>query len=1615
MNRFSKMICTGSVFLAGVVTSATVALAAPVLTNGDFEQNPPSSYGNNVGWNIAPWTLVGGDQANVVQVDGPGGQTSYGSNGPASDATGGTGPQHYLDIVGDNELYQEFEPQCSGLVVFGASFSARNNSSGTASVGIYDATGSNVVAGPASVTLPAGTSETDPWVPVTGTATLTSGTIYRLQLNVSNYTNVDNAFVEFESFCPAHNDDDVETPDENAEETTDLEPSICVPFEVEVSCDPNSNLPQITLSNALSGEFAPDDVQLTSSTSGVTFSRTGPMSVSVQGASAGQTLTLMSSSVQHGGGSSADLDACCMGEMEVTIPQGLECAPPELHVEKVCTGPESASGAVLPPEQCEITVTYSGPPPTSDNPITLSEDLSGGTWTNTSGGPNMSDPWNCNDYASNGTDPLACSISQEDAPDADWSDWTSTILVDVTADQSGFENCVTVDAGNGISEEACWNDKKPAIEIEKTCEHVENGLFNPIEFTCAITVTTDGTPFEGDLSIDDSLIWGTNFPFADSPPETSSSDPWACEVYSTPTNPRTGCTISGDDFPHSTGSSTVNIDFSFHDSYPEENCASVALVGISVTEPVCTPMEINDENDDETEPDPIPVPEYDLAKTCESDPAGISCEIVLTTNGVPFTGDITVSDIANLGSTAVATITGPAGASCTDSSLSCTISHTTLAGLTPPNTATFNVSFPGQEMPEGFMNCAVGDHATMPEARDCVLENGEFDTPDDPPEVSASCESDFVFVVDTSASVGGNVNSVKSAVRSMAQSLRGDSNKAAMITFGSTATVVNPLSTAAMNTLATSWPSYSPAGGTNWEDALSQAAGIVTANSVVIFITDGRPTAHLDPNGAPVAVANGPSGWLTATNEAIPQVNAIYAAGAPIIGIGISGNANGFVSTYRDALLGTTSLTSSFGALSQTMTELSREICGDVKLQKSMSPGSINFANEPSSTKRATVTLRASNFTNAPASNIQVVDQVPTELSALGNIVASHGSATITGQTVTWTIPTLANGITATLSFQGDLTAPAEGTTNWQCKTNYAQVTEFTGTMQSTVDNMDRINGPAREDDESEYRFCVKNDDTPTGTGGACVPKLRVDKVLDVSQQEVCIAGEPCHFKIMVRSTCPADAFDMPVEFGDVVTGPDGNTPLSTTIVSMSNDSAPAVCSFPSGWSSNATPSSCAAPSLQIPAQGSVTFDMTLTAPSQMGTYTNCFTAAEGASPTAVNATVTPAGQYQNRGDCTQFDVVAGTRMATTDVAPSDTSTLDLVKTLTSPCQVNIADQSYTCDFELQLTNTGTERISAPVALSDTFGTPKPRGINNVSGEGWDCASKGNTSATCLNSELELEAGESSSVAMSLTIPGFASGGSTQNCAAVGISQDRFERATALQTIMNARGIDAGPIDGVPGRKTRAGLKELQAQLGLPETGELDDAVFEQLGIPVARDAQSCVSVDLPHMPPPPLVCDQRTTRLKAGACECRYSKMFQRNKTSCGCVKGTEFVAGEGCIKRKPAAKKKPQSTNLVCNRATTVTRGGACACRYSNMQRANATSCKCVSGTEFVAGEGCIRVSRGGSSGGARCANGLPRLPLVGCIETNVKRGRPSSGQIGSMPEHSAPDVSVDPDPMR
>jgi len=65
------------------------------------------------------------------------------------------------------------------------------------------------------------------------------------------------------------------------------------------------------------------------------------------------------------------------------------------------------------------------------------------------------------------------------------------------------------------------------------------------------------------------------------------------------------------------------------------------------------------------------------------------------------------------------------------------------------------------------------------------------------------------------------------------------------------------------------------------------------------------------------------------------------------------------------------------------------------------------------------------------------------------------------------------------------------------------------------------------------------------------------------------------------------------------------------------------------------------------------------------------------------------------------------------------------------------------------------------------------------------------------------------------------------------LAESSFSEGTAgkVQQALNDRGYEAGPVDGVPGPKTRSAISAFQKDSGLPETGKIDEPLLGNLGL----------------------------------------------------------------------------------------------------------------------------------------------------------------------------------------
>jgi uncharacterized repeat protein (TIGR01451 family) len=572
-------------------------------------------------------------------------------------------------------------------------------------------------------------------------------------------------------------------------------------------------------------------------------------------------------------------------------------------------------------------------------------------------------------------------------------------------------------------------------------------------------------------------------------------------------------------------------------------------------------------------------------------------------------------------------------------------------------TATLAPAAPGSNEIGIYRNCAVVGLSTgsstvnetdLANNTACAVTTviNSKDCPGNCPPAVAECKQDVLFIVDSSVSIGGGLGAVKGAIGQFLQAMQNKGGSANIISFNNGGIGTSNPSTTQITpggwVLVTSGNAPVLAGPialggtrTDWDDSLHRGSVIaptapLTGKPLVIFVTDGEPTAYI--NNSSLLEIDASTAPVTASSEAVQWINAIRAGGSPLIAVGFGTVAS---SGYMDAAftgsstgpgnvtLETASVIkmNNVSSLGGVMRTLGNQMCGTLSLNKSISPNTFFHQipiNDASIAVNDTIpfTLTLTNNATTPVAGVVVTDQVPTPPITPGSVTigtASLGTATASaGNLVTWTGISLGARQTATVTFSGTFvrtyTAPADNT-----YTNYAQVTAAANYTATVLADMNPVSGPVDEADESSATFRVRvTKETPPLCAGDNQPVscfLTVNKVRanpgaeDGSCTSSAPGGgtNPCTFNINVgMSNIPP---------GSTVTVAD-NLTLSGSSVSWPGTVAPAIC----------TPAPTLV-SFSCNHVGLTTFSGPVTVmipPGQSGPLQNCITV------TVTNATTTP-------------------------------------------------------------------------------------------------------------------------------------------------------------------------------------------------------------------------------------------------------------------------------------------------------------------------------------------------------------------------------------------------------
>src|SRR5262249_4460229 len=216
------------------------------------------------------------------------------------------------------------------------------------------------------------------------------------------------------------------------------------------------------------------------------------------------------------------------------------------------------------------------------------------------------------------------------------------------------------------------------------------------------------------------------------------------------------------------------------------------------------------------------------------------------------------------------------------------------------------------------------------------------------PNLAPKCGLNVMLVLDRSGSIAssGATETVRNAARAFLTALSGTGSKVSIADFSTTArrpidyTTVTPDSIAnVFNPYLTN--QYIPSGWTNWEDALqvvNQANTQGPVADVVVFITDGDPTARNNPPGSPVTGLV--DGEALALQRAANQADVVKGQGSKMFVMGVGAAVTGAASAarltaisgfdrYPQADFGTADYTliSNFADLIDALKKVATEMC----------------------------------------------------------------------------------------------------------------------------------------------------------------------------------------------------------------------------------------------------------------------------------------------------------------------------------------------------------------------------------------------------------------------------------------------------------------------------------------------------------------------------------------------------------------------------------------------------------------------------------------------------------------------------------------------------------------
>ena len=778
------------------------------------------------------------------------------------------------------------------------------------------------------------------------------------------------------------------------------------------------------------------------------------------------------------------------------------------------------------------------------------------------------------------------------------------------------------------------------------------------------------------------------------------------------------------------------------------------------------------------------------------------------------------------------------------------------------------------------------------------------------PEIN--CQSNIILVVDKSDSIraAGGQNGVKAMMQSFLDRFRGNGSQAAIVYFDTTASIVRPMSTITVGDIA---PGYNPTVGglTNWEDALEKTRSIVSAGDIVFFITDGQPNRYLNvggnvvPTGVPPAT-NTPA--LTtlenlATLEASVVANQIKSLGAKIVSVGVGSigssvsaiqHLNDIASTPSDINI------NAFDELEGMANDYASNACPDLLLTKKFIGGfdggngcrRVRIINE---NQTGTFEIKVQNTTSTPLSGIVVRDVLPTRLTLPSNFITSNGTASSTGNIITWNVGALPASGVETLRF--DVSLPAI-TTNYEKIYNYAEVTNATG-VDITPLLANSQNGPLNINEHDEAVACVQiYEYTPPP---ACDPATDTNHCLSVYKRKLsgegnCLAGGECRYSISIRNRATVP-YTSTLNITDAMT-PSGAT---SSITITPQGSAPNPLCSPTPTS---VPFSCTQ-TADIPANTTWYYNVVMSSTPQ-DAQKNTFIVNNVSFWFNFPSSNKQSIQEHNDTGCqTDKDCKAKEYCSEEDglclpkehadepaihlpVVNVPVIDIPVVKPKPSKAHITLRKRApkeckagQKCTFRLTLTNKGKKTYKGPLNITDRSKEFVGK-LVGTSPSGWRCKTT-RKGYVCANPKVTLGAGESTTVKLTVRIPQRAKG-YLNNCAKLDFPRGKV-KVMALQSMLLSHGFDPNGIDGGMGKGTKKALKAYMKSKGMKSQKSTIKKLVESY--PHVTSKNSCVKVKIKKSK---IKC-KKYEKLVGEKCKPRCKKWQHWDGKHCvTCPKGTKW-----------------------------------------------------------------------------------------------------------------------------